>query len=281
MNVYIQVLTQAQTSNVADLLLFPNVFVSNALKGCVRGLVGGKMREFGRDSIDGICRSLAKSQFNQLEASYNVAGSNPALPGKLLSIYAVLTPSPASPLWFKSTDWAPGGNKPSRTRRLNAKAAETALSYYKVNQKPAVLECVLHFPSSVDGNEVLDAFTTRLCHHIPECLQALQIFGCADVGGDELFVKLDANVLMTRDIRIMAKLLPSSYPQLGARFDTLHPVMFGSEKTCAAIASALGADAVLTSDCVFEDFAVLRVSPDCDVRSASARASAWLLPLPE
>ncbi|MBN9692009.1 MAG: hypothetical protein J0M24_17340 [Verrucomicrobia bacterium] len=90
-------------------------------------------------------------------------------------------------------------------------------------------------------------------------------------------MKLESNVLMTEHIRIMARLWPSAYPELGRRFDGLHPVMFGSKKLCQGIGSALDKDArVLVSDAM-SDFAVVRLTVGCESEAARRRASPWLL----
>ena len=90
-------------------------------------------------------------------------------------------------------------------------------------------------------------------------------------------MELEAEVIMTEPIRIMANLFPPAYPKLGSRFDQLHPILFGPVKTCEGIYSSLGNDAVLSKNCAVSDFGILRLKTSCDIDAASTKASRWLL----
>src|SRR5580765_244491 len=68
--------------------------------------------------------------------------------------------------------------------------------------------------------------------------------------------------------RIMAKLRPPAYPDLGQRFDALHPVMFGSKKVCDGIGSALGKCARVISGSTLSNFAVVRLNAKCETQAA-------------
>lgn len=198
--------------------------------------------------------------------------------GNPVSVVGLFTVSPTCDLWFKAADWPAGGDRVMRTRKMNAQAAEAALNYYKVSQKPSILEVVLETETTEHKEKLLDACAEWLAKFAPKSLRSLGIFGCVDAGGPEFFVKLESNVLMTDNIRIMAKLLPSAYPELGERFDGLHPVMFGSKKVCREIEAALEGDARVIASAAISDFAVMRLKVDCDSEAAKRRVSSLMLP---
>jgi hypothetical protein len=277
MNVYVQVLSHAQNKEVLKLLMFPNAFRDVEFKAQARVSGGGELVEYERDVIRNLCEKLGENKFNQAEVTYGIDGGDAALPGVLESLTGLLTPSASSSVWFRSKDWVRGGDRDHRTRRLNTKAAETGLAYYGIQCAPSVLECVFELSSTGTVEEVLSAFAGRLCLSIPKPLEPLNIFGCVDVGGDDYFVELEAKVLMTRQIRIMANLFPPVYPKLGNRFDKLHPLLFGPAKTCQGIKSALGNDATLLKNCAASDFGVIWLKATCNLVAASTKASQWLL----
>lgn len=170
-----------------------------------------------------------------------------------------------------------GGEKAMRTRKMNAKAAEAALAHYGVNRKPTIYEVAIEIDTSEPQDKVLDASTEWLAEFVPKHFGSLALFGCIDVGGREFFVKLESNVLMTENIRVMSKLLPAAYPELGQKFDALHPVMFGAKRVCEGIGLALGRDARVILDDAVDDFAVVRVKADSQARATRSRVSEWIL----
>lgn len=222
---------------------------------------------------------IQETKFNQLEVAYSIAkDSGFRMPGKPVSVVGLFTVSPTCDLWFRAEDWPARGEREMRMRKMNAKAAETALSYYKVSRKPSIFEVVVEMEPPEPQEQVLDACASWLAKFVPKTLGSLAIFGCVDIGGPEFFVKLESNVLMTEHIRILAKLLPSAYPELGQRFDALHPVMFGSKKVCDGIGSSLGKEArVIPSDTI-SDFAVVRLCVGSESTDASRRVLPWILP---
>ena len=164
-----------------------------------------------------------------------------------------------------------------RTRKLNAKAHEAALSFFKINQYPTIFHLVLEIDSSAKACEMLDCAAKWIAEAIPVSMEKLCVFGCVDAGGPEFFVKIDSNVLMTERIRVFAKVLPNSYPELGKKFDSLHPVLFGSKQLCYRIESVLKDIARVIPSSVLRDFAVLRLSPSCDMQSAQKLVSRWIV----
>jgi len=126
-------------------------------------------------------------------------------------------------------------------------------------------------------SDILDGVAERLVDRMPEALQQTEPFGCCDIGGVGFCVRLESNFLPTRNVQIMANLMPPAYPQLGRRFDKLHPLMFGNRGLCRDIAQALGSDAKLIIGNGEGSMAVIRLNPECDITAAGKRASKWLL----
>ena len=91
-------------------------------------------------------------------------------------------------------------------------------------------------------------------------------------------MRLESSVHMTDEIRVFARLFPpTKYPELGRRFDALHPILFGDKRLCERIGQALGQDAKVIASRSLKDSAVVRLAPGCDIADASRSASEWLL----
>ena len=278
MNLYFQFLSQIQSPDVVRLLLMPTTFYPIRAKCDVRISAGGRLWTKSYEGIDSIVEHIQDSKFNQLEITYEVeTGKNFKALGNLASIVGVFTPSASSDVWFKTQHWPTGGERTSRTRKMNARAAEMALSHYNVSRKPSVYEVAIEMDTLEPESKVIDVCAEWIAESIPRVLEALDVFGCMDVGGAEYFVELESNVLITEDIRVMAKVLPTAYPVLGERFEALHPLMFGSSKICNGIGSALGKDARVLPSHVLKDFAVLRVYEHPKPQTAYDALSVWLL----
>ncbi len=278
MNLYVQILSQLQSSDTLQMLCLPVRMASGQLGGEAKVSSGGKLRTRRFESVDELISDLAASQFNQLELGYKAHNCMiRGLPIPIESITGLFTPSASSHLWLASEEFPRGGNRANRTRRLNASAAETALSYFKIDRKPSILELVFGLDRSNGQEQVLDAFADWIAKEIPENLLELGVFGCADVGGPEYFVKLETNVLMTADIRMLGKLWPPAYPELGRKFDTLHPVMFGGTSVCESIAEALGNNARLVHSRALKNFSVIRLKTGCRLNELRNLVSNWML----
>ncbi|MDB6033048.1 MAG: hypothetical protein JWM16_3386, partial [Verrucomicrobiales bacterium] len=162
------------------------------------------------------------------------------------------------------------------TRRLNAKAAEKGLQHYTITTGPSLFEVMISLKPVVDEKKVLNDCAERMVDWIPQQLEHLGIFGCVDPD-DDCFIELETNQLMLAPIRIMSNVWPYSYPELGRRFDALHPILFGCITPCQGLSSALDKDAHLIKSKVFSNFAAVRISEDCDLEEAKRRASKWLI----
>ncbi len=83
---------------------------------------------------------------------------------------------------------------------------------------------------------------------------------------------------MIQKFIIKSKVFPKAYPELGEKFDDLHPVMFGAKQVCSELAAALEKYAKLIIGTSASDFAVIRLNPKCDIAAAKEQAKDWLLP---
>jgi hypothetical protein len=278
-NAYFQFLTQCQSKASIDLIRIPALLNAHErVGGVVTTSAGGVLSCVKFDDIEALSDSLSAVRFNELELIYNInqAKIEEGL-GPIREVNAVLASSPTSELWFPSKQFI-RGDRASRNRRMNASMQEDCLTSLGVTQKPTILELVLQFAAAGSGQDVLRCFGEWLMKALGDKFSTLEVFGCVDLGGPELFVRLESNALMAGRIRIMAKVLPTGYPELGDKFDDLHPLMFGTKRACSRIATALGRDARLICGGGSSDFSVVQLNPKCDIAAARERARTWLLP---
>jgi hypothetical protein len=278
MNLYFQMLTQVQTIDALELLRFPLVFATDLeMKGNAVVSSGGKKSRFRFSSCEGLISKIGNKRFNQFEVRYAPEVFDIGLNDTpVISATAVFTPAATGDLWFSYRDWPTGGSRLERNRRMNAKGREEGIRYYGVKE-PNLIEFVLVIESTREMDIVLDTLAKRITDRATFEFQKIQLFGCCDAGGPEFFVRMEAGVLMTEGIRILARVLPSQLPQLGARFDRLHPVMFGNRRLCQQIGMALGSDAKMPHGNSTLEFGVIRINSQCDLTSVAKRASEWLL----
>jgi hypothetical protein len=275
MNLYFQILTQVQTIEAIELLHFPLALVLDGkTEGTVKMSSGGKTSRFKFNDHDQLIAKIGKKIFNQFEVNYDSNKFNMGLRDtSVKSVTGVFTPSASGKLWFPSIDWPVGGEREMRTRKMNAKASERGLQTYGVLD-PNIFEFVIEIETTLTKDAVLNDTSERVAVKVSEAFLQIKPFGCCDIGGKEFFVKMEAGVLMTEGIRIMAALWPATYPMLGLRFDKLHSVMFGNAELCKNIALSLGKDAKLFRK---EDWAVVLINSKCNLSEANNRADEWLL----
>lgn len=278
MNLYFQVFTQTQTIDALQLLRFLGVFAQEReIKGKVGVSSGGKIYRHTFSSYEKLISKVKSKRFNQFETKFDPKNFDLALgDSTVTSVTAVFTPATSGDLWFSYHDWPAGGGRSERLRKMNAKANEEGIRYYGVKE-PNLVEIVFVIESTCSKDVVLDTVAKRIAAQVP--LEFIQIkpFGCCDVGGPEFFVRMEAGVLMTRGIRVMAELMPTIYPQLGARFDKLHPLLFGNKQLCSMIGKALGSDAKVICGDPKKGLSVICLNSVCDLTLANERASKWLL----
>lgn len=276
MNIYLQILTHVQTCDVAQLMLIPSMGKPEQVGCRIRCLAGGRVWSKKADSIGKLLQKKALDKFNEIEITY-LLSSDSGFPWKTSSVVGLFAPSPTCDMWYGSEEWPLGGDRVARDRRMNAKAAEIGLSYYKLEKAPSVFKIAIAIDSTDKPEKILDSCAEWIVNYFNKGLEHLQIFGCADIGGMEFFVKLETNVLMTAGVDVMAKLFPPTYSELGKRFDRLHPVMFGDKQVCQSIGLALKEDARIVLGRDSKDFAAIRVIGGCKESKNISRASDWIL----
>jgi hypothetical protein len=276
MNIYFQFLTQNQSLAATDLIRLPALLGSEqTITGKTKMVAGGKLTNSKFSSLETLSSSLAAARFNELEVVYDVKklkiGNNV---GNIKTLNGVFYPSPTCKFWVPSSEFLETDRNGSM-RKMNAWKDEECLKGLRINQKPSVFELAIEIETSDSETAVLDNFAQLLASQESS---NLKIFGCCDAGTKEMLVRLETNVLMLDKIRIMAKVLPTAYPELGEKFDDLHPLMFGTKQVCSELARVLGNDARLIYSPNGSDFAVIRMNSKCDLVAARKRANDWLLP---
>ena len=279
MNIYFQFLTHNQTVEAIHMLRLVNVLTdSAALKGRVKISAQAMVSHSTFSDIETLCAKMATRRFNQLEVLPDPLQAR--LGGvdiNITSINGVFYPSLTGALWLPTKKWRTNGGRSSDNKYMTAKSREDRLKFYHAKTVPSVFEIVVKTSSKVNKDVILLECSKWLAKSLPDSLGELQLFGCCDVGGAELAVALEAGVLSTDLVRIMAKVKPSAYRELGERFESLHPVMFGSKKLCEGISEALGKEAKLTAAIHVKDLAVICLVSKCDMESARSRAADWLI----
>jgi hypothetical protein len=279
MNLYFQIFTQSQSDSALGLLKFMSFFAPRDLSGG-KGVMssGGNTVSFSYQNFERLQSKVAQRRFNQFQINCGPVGFDVGTTNaKVRSVTGVFTPSASSDLWFSSKNWPTGGERQMRTRKMNAKTKEGALEVYGV-KKPALFELVLEIEtplrSDVIFGNVAQNCLTRPCGE----LLALKPFGCGDAGGPEYFVKMEAGVIMTEEIRVMAKLCASAYPLLGERFDKLHPFMFGDLDLCRNIVLGAGDAANLITVDEKGKWGGLYFNEGADLLALNKNVSQWLVP---
>jgi hypothetical protein len=239
---------------------------------------GGKLLSSKFSDIEALSVELAGTRFNELEVIYDIRELKMgAVIAQVKSMNGVFYPSPTCELWFSSKDFALSEDHRSVQREMNAKAKEESLTDYHVTVKPPAFEVALEMKTSESEAEIFNHcaewFSTA-----GKSFGELGVFGCCDAGGKEMFVRLESHVLMLDKIRVIKKIRPTAFPELGQKFDSLHPIMFGAKEVCSGLAAALGKDAKLICATDGSNFAVIRLNPRCDIAAAKERAKDWLLP---
>jgi hypothetical protein len=243
----------------------------------VRVSTGGKICTFKFTSNEELVKKAAKQKMNELEVRFKPMPFDIGLKNfGMALVTGVFTAAPSSDVWFCSADWSKGGERATRNRKMNAKAAELGLEYYKIKKKPSLLELVFEIECQTRTKDILDGIGVTLVERLPGILKQITPFGCCDIGGFDFQVRLESNFLTMSHVQVMANLWPPAYPRLGACFDKLHPLVFGDKELCQNLAKAVGSGARLINS-KGEELAAVRISSGCDLLAASQRAKKWLL----
>ena len=249
-----------------------------ALSGRVKIYAQGAITRSTFSEIGVLAGRLGKKRFNELELTPE--GSRLCLGGSrvhIKSLESTLSISPTCALWFPTRDWRTDGDRASDNRYSTAKSSEKAIEFHHIRTKPSVFGLLVAVTTRLTQDVLLDECVDLLAKRLPPSLDGLQLFGCCDVVEPIFIPQLKSSVVMPQIFQVMMKVKPLAYPDLGNRFEALHPLMFGSKKLCVGISEALGKEAKLTTAIHARDFAVVRLAPKCDVESARSRAADWLI----
>ncbi len=276
MNLYFQFFTKEQSAAAIDLIRLPALLVSGqAIAGETKMSAGGECLSSNFSNTDTLSAELATTRFNELEVIYAIGEVKMGgVIAQAKSLNGVFYPSPSCKLWFASEDFPRPEDRRSVQRKMNAKAKE--LTDDRVTM-PVAFEAALEIKTSESAGSLLDG-CAELFSISSKVFDDLGVFGCCDAGGKEMLVSLETRVHMLEKIRVVRRISPTAYPELGDKFEDLHPLMFGAKKLCSEVAAALGNDAKLTCGPDGSDFAVIRLNPKCDIAAARERAKNWLLP---
>ncbi|HLX69590.1 MAG TPA: hypothetical protein VKV04_08180 [Verrucomicrobiae bacterium] len=279
MNLYFQFFTHEESKAAIDLIRIPTMLIPDQQTGgSVRMSAAGVVSRYKYTDVEHLLSKMRESRLNEAEVIYDfkqiqIAG----LKTRAKKINGVLRPSVTSEMWFPSKEF-PHGDRASLSRRMNAKAKEQGLSEYSVHVEPSLFEVVFDVDMPNSEEQSLDACSEWLAHTVSQKLEELNVFGCCDVGDKRFVVGFEYGNPWLYKIRAMDKLLPASYPEMGRRFDDLHPLMFGAKQLCSHIAEAVGGGAKLICGPNGSDFAAIRLNPKCDIAVVRERAKEWLLP---
>lgn len=279
MNLYFQFFTREQSAAAIDLIRLPALLVTGqTIAGETKMSAGGKCLSSSFSSIDALSTELATTRFNELEVIYAIGEVKMGnIIAQAKSLNGVFYPSPSCKLWFASKDFPRPEDRRSVQREMNAKAKEESLTDDRVTMKPVAFEAALEIKTSESAGSLLDG-CAELFSISSKVFDDLEVFGCCDAGGKEMLVSLETRMHMLEKIRVVRRISPTAYPELGDKFEDLHPLMFGAKRVCSELAAALGNDAKLICGPIGSDFAVIRLSPKCDIAAARERAKDWLLP---
>jgi hypothetical protein len=277
MTLYFQFMTQNQTAEAIEMLrLIPVLTDSRTLKGHATISAQASISRCTFLDLDALIAKMEAKRFNQLE----VALERTQLAGRLADIASLkgfFSPSPTCALWLPTRDWSIEADRASRNKYMTARSSERTINFHHVSRAPSVFGLLVAVTTNLAQHVVLDGCADWLVRAFPESLEGLHLFGCCDVAEPVFIPQLKTSVLMHERFEVMMKVKPPAYPELGDRFEALHPLMFGSKRLCVGISNALGKDTKLRTASNASDFAVVRLAPGCDKESARIRAADWLI----
>jgi hypothetical protein len=283
MNLYFQAFTHNVSASAIDIIKMSLVLRPKLIKS-VRGRVasGGIVSSCAFSTIEELKARVVPMRLNEIEIEFGIDSKNADLPGgEIRRIGGVFRPSALNELWFPAKDFVTK-DRNTGFRQMNASKEERYLKALGISRKPSVFEWFINATSeAASADDVLDWCSEQLIREALPRLEQLEVFGCCDVGGDEMIARLESEMLGLDRIRVMARVLPTSYPELGEKFDRLHSLLFGKRDVCEAILHAVGEGAKEYAD-QRNNFAVVRISSLVDLEKTGEKLSdLWLQTLPK
>jgi hypothetical protein len=278
-NLYFQFFSHDKSPNVINLLRATGLFGnSDIARGFVKTLAHGSVAKKKFTSLDVLLARMAQSRFSQIEVTLDPATIKPSdIKGNVKSLNGVLTPSTTSALWLRTRDWRTHVTRTSENRWMTANNRERVMAHYGIRDEPSLFEMVMSLETSQSPSQILHRIPLLFAKKWPRAFEKLDVFGCVDVGGSDLFVMLGAGNVSLDGVRVMSNIEPPAYPVLGSRFDTLHPVMFGKRALCKGIARAVGRNARFIPARAGNAFGIVEIALETNIRTGMLRARRCLV----
>lgn len=278
MNLYLQLLTRDQTVKAVDLVQAPFFFSSDGESRARANLARGKVMRIAMSRLASLSEKLVRNGFNKVEVIYDIKAIKlSSRTFKVRLSKGLLTPFPTSVLWLPSDRFVVQ-DRASDCRQIHAKGVEQSVSRFKLRDMPVSFDMVLTFARAQNKEKILDDVAGSIAG-IWRKFADLRLFGCCDVGGRGLYFD---HLVSTGRVDFMERkenmFLPYTKDQeLGKKFRTLHPVMFGPPKVCLGIVSCLGKHARVIEGNGKSEFVVIRLGPSSALSSLEKRAKRWLV----
>jgi hypothetical protein len=272
MNVYLQFFTQVKSRSASELLRLPALLFSQPRpSGVAHVSAGGKLT---KQRFDDVTQFGSNCVCNELQIDYDVEGMCIGN-GSIHNMTAVFSPSPVSELWYPAKDFTIS-DRDGSTREMNASTREECLAGLGIDRAPSALEVVVG-TSCQDRQNLSEWIAVELCKCVSASHRSIGTFGYVDFFQNEIFVRLESDLLPLDDSRAMFRLLPTAYPDFGQKFEDVHHIMFGSLSACAPVAHRLY-DFCRTITCPASEFTVLHMVGAPSKTLLRARLKDCLLP---
>jgi hypothetical protein len=160
---------------------------------------------------------------------------------------------------------------------MTAKTQEDVLKFHRINKKPTVFHLLLEIGQRVEQQKVIEKCALLLSNTAANSFDNLDPFGCCDFVDPIFIPDLKQSLMMYLMSQILWQVKPPAYPELGRRFDNLHPLMFGSRRVCEGIASLLPRKANLLYGKNTKDFAVVHLRKIDEADTETVRSAGWLV----
>lgn len=279
MNIFLQFFTQAQSVDVIELVKVIQIMSdAEPISGCLKVHAQASIASVRFSDLDELVRKMVKKRFNRIELALNLEPT--VIRGEEVLVLinkAIFDPSPTSALWLPTHEWRIDADGSSRNQYMTAKSSEKVLDAHNVVRQPSVLELLLEPKTDLSVEVVLVELADRLVNALPDRVRELDLFGCGDVIEPIFIPQFKRAVLMPQKVQVLMKVKPPAYSKLGAKFDTLHDVMFGSKRLCEKIGRAIGRDAKLVTAKSPMNFGAVVVKLGSDLARARERAGKWLI----
>ena len=248
-----------------------------AFNGQLRVSVSGAVRLSTFCGLKSVKDRFRTNQFNGLELLPTANHLRLRSSGwRVRSCKCILSPSPTSAMWLKTKYWRTDAERASRDRYMTARTQEDVLKDHHVTKEPSVLHLELETTARISKDMLLAFCANRISMAEAQTFGTLEMFGCCQILDAVFIPQLNRRVLrplpqMVREIK------PTAYPELGERFDSLHPIMFGSRRVCEGIAKVLAKKVKVHRGRNWKEFTVIRLRGIDEGDTEKVRGAGWLV----